>query len=188
MSKFPRKKKLVNFGLQLKLIGTFMAVSCFAALAQVILLSNSMMDVSQDMGPASEAFVKRLPPVLTSDIISTFAFLLPFMFLIGLHITHRVAGPLYRIDCYLDEVARTGELPGVCKVREGDELQALVSALNLAFARLEADRSGAEPTPAERPADLHASPSLVRDGAASLGRDAARGPGANTSDSNQGTA
>ena len=140
MSNPYRKKKLINLQLQLKLIGTFTAISCFAALAQVVLLSQSMISLSEELGDASAEFRKRLPEVLASDVGWTLGFLIPFMLLVGVHITHKVAGPVYRIDCYLGEVAEKGEVTIPCRVRDEDEMQLLVRSVNAAFERLVADR------------------------------------------------
>ena len=50
MAKFSRKKKLINSGLQLKLVSAFLAMAVVAALFQVVLLNTSLLSLTEDMG------------------------------------------------------------------------------------------------------------------------------------------
>ena len=156
MAGIHRKKKLINSRLQLRLIGVFLAVSCVASLFQVVLLNRSMMDLAQRLPGDGDLLLGHLPTVLLVNIGLTFAVLAPLTFLIGLAVTHRVAGPAYNMTRYCQALAR-GEEPGPCKVRDKDELQDLCAALNAAVARLRED-DGAAAAPGVEP------PSLVAEG------------------------
>jgi signal transduction histidine kinase len=78
--------------------------------------------------------------------------LLPTMLVVGILVTHRIAGPVYRFEQYLGALAR-GENPGPCHIRRGDELQELCQQINAAFETLRA-RAGRADTSSEeqRPA------------------------------------
>jgi hypothetical protein len=54
---------------------------------------------------------------------------------VGVLTTFRVAGPLYRIEMFLKQVAR-GEKPADCRLRKGDELVEFCEVVNLATAPL----------------------------------------------------
>ncbi len=132
-SKFKRSKKLVNSGLQLRLIGAFGGLAAMACMFQVYLVHSTLMPViSASDGPPDTA---ELYGVLISNVVLTFAVLFPLMLVVGILITHRVAGPIYRFEQHLGAIAR-GENPGVCRIRKGDELQGLCDSINAAMHNL----------------------------------------------------
>ncbi len=131
-----RKKKLINSGLQLKMIAAFLFLSCISALFQVTLLNRSIMSLSSLMESDGDILLSELPSLLVSNMILTLGVLLPIMLLVGILITHRIAGPIYRFEQHLASIAR-GENPGVCKIRDGDELHTLCEAINNAVAQLQ---------------------------------------------------
>ena len=59
------------------------------------------------------------------------AIVLPAVISVGILLTFRIAGPIYRFEEYLKAVAR-GENVGPCKIRKGDQLQPLCDAINAA--------------------------------------------------------
>lgn len=59
--------------------------------------------------------------------------LLPLTAALGVALTFRRAGPLYRMHVHLAQVAQ-GRANGPCRIREGDELQVLCDLLNDALA------------------------------------------------------
>ncbi len=130
-----RKKKLINSALQLKMIGAFLFLSCISALFQVILLNRSIMQLSSLMESDGDILLAELPSLLFSNMILTLGVLLPMMLLVGILITHRIAGPIYRFGQHLDAIAR-GENPGVCRIREDDELHSLCNSINKAVHHL----------------------------------------------------
>ena len=142
-----RKKKLINSGLQLKMIAAFLFLSCISALFQVTLLNRSIMSLSSLMESDGDILLSELPSLLVSNMILTLGVLLPIMLLVGILITHRIAGPIYRFEQHLGSIAR-GENPGICKIRDGDELHNLCEAINNAVAQLqeESNESSGEAT------------------------------------------
>lgn len=147
MAQTQRKKKLNKPRLQLKMIGIFLAISGFAAFGQALLLAQSLMGLSVSIeDPAVARTVHdAMPGILTTNLMWTALFLLPFIFLVGIQVTHRIAGPAFRIERYLREVAESGEVSAPCKVREDDELQNLADSINRTFQRLQADQQAKAP-------------------------------------------
>lgn len=133
-----RKKKLINTGLQLKMIAVFLFLSCISALFQVVLLNRSIMSLSSLMETDGDILLGELPSLLFSNMVMTLGVLLPMMLLVGILVTHRVAGPIYRFEQHLGAIAR-GENPGICRIREGDELQSLCDTINAAVDTLRED-------------------------------------------------
>ena len=57
--------------------------------------------------------------------------LLPATFAVGLLVTHRLIGPIYRFEKYLAQVI-AGETREPCRIRKGDELVELCDLINRA--------------------------------------------------------
>jgi hypothetical protein len=136
MANYKRKKKLINSTLQLKLVGSFLAVACLASLFQVLILNNSMMGIVSRNSGAGDELLASLPGIMARNVLLTLGVLAPLMFTVGVLITHRVAGPAYRMETYLRQIAREGRVASRCRIRKGDELRGLCDALNDALAAL----------------------------------------------------
>ena len=75
--------------------------------------------------------------------MASFAVVMPLSFAVGVLITFRVAGPVYRLERFLSEVLR-GEKPADCRLRKGDELHELCALMNRATAGLRARADGSD--------------------------------------------
>jgi hypothetical protein len=58
-----------------------------------------------------------------------------FIIVVGLYMTHKVAGPLYRLEMMLDE-AESGTPPAEVRFRDGDQLLPLANAQSVMFSYL----------------------------------------------------
>ena len=144
-----RKKKLVKSRLQLRMTAVFLAVACSTALFQVVVLNWSLLRFASDLGVESGRILEGLPNILLTNLGLTFALLVPLMLFFGVQVTHRIAGPIYRFERFLDDVME-GKESGRCRIRDTDELHELCEKLNGAVdalrAREEAARSGGTAT------------------------------------------
>ncbi|MCA9000286.1 MAG: hypothetical protein KDB61_00085 [Planctomycetes bacterium] len=140
-----RTRKLIDKSLQLKLVGAFIAVGCVATLFQVILLNQSMLNLSADLGPEGDALLSATPSILTRGILVTLGLLVPALTLVGILTTHRIAGPAYRMRCYFQEIAKSGNVTYKCRIRKHDELQGMCDLVNRAVERVQADAQPANP-------------------------------------------
>jgi hypothetical protein len=87
--------------------------------------------------------------LLLEVLLFSFAVLLPSVLAIGVLLTFRVAGPIYRFERYLEDVA-AGRDTGPCRIREGDQLQELCDRINAALeARPLRAQDAADPSRAE---------------------------------------
>jgi methyl-accepting chemotaxis protein len=130
-----RTKRLVKSGLQLKLIMTFVGLACVASLFEVILLNRAVTFVAAQMPRDGGILLGELPGVLRSSVLLSLSVLVPVTIGVGLVLTHRLAGPIYRFETYLRGVV-SGEQNGRCKIRDGDELQEFCELLNDAISKL----------------------------------------------------
>jgi len=148
---YRRRKKLINSRLQLHLVAIFSCLACFAALFQVLILNRSILKLAERSGDSGSRLAAEIPTLLFGNLAITLAVLLPLMLVVGVLVTHRIAGPVYRFEQHLGAIAR-GEDPGVCRIREGDELQELCQIINQAVERLKADGGRGEDAVAEEAA------------------------------------
>lgn len=152
MSPRKRTNRLVRRPLQLKLIAIFGAMACAAAIVQIGLLGQAFLSLAGKMPAIQDQIYSALPGVLAKNLLWALGFLVPCVLLVGMRVTHKVAGPAYRIARYLQNTVETGPPSAPCRIRKHDQLQGLVAAINAAFERLTADRA----QDAELPTSLEA--------------------------------
>jgi hypothetical protein len=147
--KFKRRTKLIKPRLQLKLVGMFAAVSATSLLLQYMLFAARFSEVASTMADGGAHVRSVLPGILIEVLAMSFAFLLPVMLCVGILATFRIAGPIYRFEQYLKQVAR-GEVTDPCRIRDGDELWDLCDLINEATAPLRHKSAGVSPATSER--------------------------------------
>lgn len=136
MAKYTRRIKLIQPSLQLKLIGTFLGVSALAMLLQFMLFTSSMSEVAAELPEDGALLLQALQDANWRILLLTFGMLLPVTALVGVLVTFRWAGPIFRFKQHLSRIA-LGERPGHCKIRKGDELQDFCEVLNEAIDNLQ---------------------------------------------------
>jgi methyl-accepting chemotaxis protein len=63
------------------------------------------------------------------------------LFVLGILITHRIAGPVHRVQRYLEEAAETGQMGPLSPVRNQDEFQEFFESLSRLMEKARGDRS-----------------------------------------------
>jgi hypothetical protein len=127
--KYKRRRKIIKPRLQLKLVGVFVGLSALAVLLQTVLVAHRLSELSAAVPIGGEYLLDAMPGILTEILIFTFGLVMPLIFAVGVLVTHRIAGPVYRFEQYLGQVVR-GEDVGPCRIRKGDELQDLCIVIN----------------------------------------------------------
>lgn len=130
-----RLRKLSRPGLQLKLVGSFLGMTATALLLQFLLLGGKLTSMMAQIPRHGGDLAEEVPGLLLSVLGLSAVVVLPLMFGLGVVLTHKIAGPVYRFEEYLGQIAR-GEKVGPCRIRKNDELQELCRRLNSAVARL----------------------------------------------------
>ena len=131
-----RKKKLIDSTLQLRLIATVLCISCITSLFQVVLLNRSLLDLSARLPRTGQVVLAEVPSILLTNVMVTLLVLVPLSFGVGLLATHRIAGPIWRMQRYLDDISERGSSKGLVQLRERDEFQSFAHSLNRAILRL----------------------------------------------------
>lgn len=151
MSRTPRRKKLVQPGIQLPLLVSFVGLGVLALLLQFLIIGARLFKVAGATEGTGGALADEVPAILVQALAFSVVVLVPVLFLVGLVLTHRIVGPLGRLERYLNAVAR-GETSEPCSLRAGDKLDSLCRAINLATESIRAEnKSGAESDSAAAP-------------------------------------
>jgi len=130
-----RKRKLIDKSLQLRMVAIFVTIGCASVLFQVILMNASLLELARETSDGGLAMLESARGRVAMNIVWTLGVMIPLMVSIGIASTHRVAGPAYRMRRHLEEIAAGGPVTR-CRIRKGDEFQALCDALNAAIERL----------------------------------------------------
>ena len=141
-----RRQKLILPSLQLRLVGAFVGLAGLALLLQFLLLGQRITSYIARIDGETGALNDEMPVVLLQVLAFSTLLLLPIIFTLGILMTFKLAGPLYRFEQYFKALA-AGEKTGPCKIREGDQLQDLCTLINEATAPLreqQAPEEGAE--------------------------------------------
>lgn len=138
-----RSIKLIQPGLQMRMVGAFLGLSVLGLLTQVLMLAAQLTSTASEMPTGGLYLARELPGMLTQSLLVSFLLLLPAVLLIGIRITFKIAGPLHRFERHLDEI-RKGEWPEPCRIRDSDDLQDFCELLNgaLESARAQGEARG----------------------------------------------
>ena len=126
-----RRVKLIKPRLQLRLIGTFVALSGLGFLLQSLHVGLRLSELAANV-PEGGPYLMAVMPELPLEILAvSFGMLLPLMVAVGILVTFRIAGPVHRFEQYLRDVADGTEVRP-CRLRKGDELEELCETINVA--------------------------------------------------------
>lgn len=129
-----RRIKLIKPSFQLKLVGIFVGITAVSLLIQLALLNFDLRATAQRMNDPS-VLITSIPHILGRAALFSAGMVIPLTVGIGIVVTHRIAGPIYRFEQHLSAVARR-EATEPCRLRDGDEFQDLCLRLNEAIEAL----------------------------------------------------
>lgn len=145
---FYKRKYLVNYRFQLTFTFAFMVFFGVAQLVLYFVLAHLLDEVTRQFeslsAPGAAVFahiVKDSRQLWNEAFIMVSQCTLLLTFGVGILVSHRVAGPLFRLRSHLDEGARTGALMDV-RFRSGDFFQDIPPAFNRFMQTLRGLRSG----------------------------------------------
>jgi hypothetical protein len=145
---YRRRIKLIKPRLQLKLVGVFVGLSALGFLLQSLHVGLRLSELAASVPEGGTYLMAVMPELPLEILLVSFGMLLPLTIAVGILVTFRIAGPVYRFERYLKSVLRGEEL-GPCRIRQGDEFQELCELINQATASLrEQLASEQKPAPA----------------------------------------
>jgi len=126
---YPRKQKLINGKLQLKLTLWVVGVATISMLFQFVILYTTVSKIGTELPHDSQLFFESLPEQLLRSFLASLSICLSITFVAGILLTHRIAGPIYRFTQFLKGV-NLGQHPDICRIRPNDELHDFCALLN----------------------------------------------------------
>lgn len=150
--KHRRRIKLIKPNLQLRLVGKFFGLAVLGLLLQFLLLGRLLPPAVAEAQAAGGTAVDAVPGVLLQVLLTSAVILFPILFSLGVLITFRIAGPIYRFERFLESLAR-GEESQPCRIRSGDEFAELCELLNRATAPLLREAGEDAGDSSEKPGD-----------------------------------
>jgi hypothetical protein len=132
---YRRRIKLIKPKLQLKLVGVFVGLSALGFLLQSLHVGLRLSELAANVPEGGTYLMAVMPELPLEILLVSFGMLLPLTIAVGILVTFRIAGPVYRFEKYLEAVVK-GEEVGPCRIREGDEFQELCELINQATAAL----------------------------------------------------
>lgn len=149
MSGYKRRKRLIQPRLQFRLIFTFLGIALLALLLQFLLFGATISRLAEDLPQDGPLLMERIPAFTLGVFAVSLGVLLPMSVCVGVIVTFRIAGPLYRFEQHLKAIAR-GEDPGVCRIRREDELQEFCTTFNQALDKVRSRGLLEDKAPADR--------------------------------------
>lgn len=141
-----RRVKLIQPALQLRLVATSAAIAAIALGLQYVLFSSLLAELAASLPYNNALILEQGSSGLLKALGVSALLLFPLVLWIGIHSTFRIAGPLYRMKRFLEQVAR-GERPPDCRLRRRDQLQDLCHAINAATRPLRLEQPSSEEEP-----------------------------------------
>ncbi len=150
---YKRNIKLIQPGLQMRMVGAFLGLSVLGLLTQILMLGAQLTTTANEMPSGGLYLARELPGMLIQSLLLSFLLLLPAVLLIGIRVTFKIAGPLHRFERHLNEISK-GKWPEPCRIRGSDQLQEFCASLNAALesARAQGEAQGRRAEREEREA------------------------------------
>jgi len=130
-----RRIKLIQPRLQLRLVAVFFGLTLLALALQLMVFLKALSDIAEQLPADSGVLMDAAPTLVWQSSALALLVVVPLVVFVGILVTFRVAGPVYRLEMHLKRLI-AGEDPGVCRLRKGDELQNLCALMNSATEEL----------------------------------------------------
>jgi hypothetical protein len=139
-SKFASKKRirfLVMPGFQFKFMGYIISFAIFGVIvlyASNYLYFERLVAEGQELGLAADhiyfEFIEQQKSMLTTTFLLVSVVVFGGLIMAGLALSHKIAGPVYRIQSHLEYIRANGEAPGELKFRDRDFFPEVAELVN----------------------------------------------------------
>jgi len=124
-----RSHKFIQPALQWNLMKQLVLLSAIGLILQFGLFVLTLTQLSDRLPRDSATLLDESYSALMRVFLFSLFVLLPIMVLVGVRVTHRIAGPMRRFTGFLEAVER-GEGPSDCTIRKADLLHDFCALLN----------------------------------------------------------
>jgi hypothetical protein len=132
-----RKKRLIRFDLQLKVVFITLFVASFVLLVNFQLLLAALWSLSAKMVSSTrpDLLLDEMRSIIIQKFFISLGIAVPLGFCVGVLYSFRFSGPVWRFKQYFGEVIQ-GRWGRVCRLRKGDDLQDVCESINGAMDQL----------------------------------------------------
>lgn len=139
---YKRKSKLALPGFQYQMIARLIGISAIGITLEFMLVFGQLQSALNRAQAGEQELAEALGQGLMTALLLSLGLVLPFVAILGVELSFRIAGPIYAVNRYLRGVA-SGEQSKPFKLRDGDQFQFLRESVNDAVSSLKHE------TPAE---------------------------------------
>ena len=128
---YKRKQYIVAARFQLRYVGLIlMLVFLTGILCSYVVYYTSMLLLGDKLANVyPQGRLISIVNMVNIRILFSLILITPLVFVIGIYASHKIAGPIYRIEKFLNGMA-AGDLSGPLTLRKNDELVALANGIN----------------------------------------------------------
>lgn len=127
--RYKRRRKLIKPRFQMRVALSGLGLAVVAVLLLTIMMNEALMEFASKGWVDAAALRGEWMSILISKLVLALCLLVPMTLALGVVLTHKIAGPLYRFEMFIQGVM-AGEHPEPCRLRKGDELQDFCDLLN----------------------------------------------------------
>jgi methyl-accepting chemotaxis protein len=129
--KFKRRQYLVAKKFQLRYVGWILLFMFLTAvLCSYIIYYTTMVLLGEKLANVyPQGRLLSIVHTVNFRILMSFLVASPLVIVIGIYLSHKIAGPIYRMERFLDNMA-AGDFSSRIVLRLGDELMTLADAMN----------------------------------------------------------
>lgn len=141
--KFKRTKYLVSTKLQLRYVGIILLLMLVTALICSYIIYYTVMILMGEKLSNVYPQGRLIAIINTVNLRILFSLLLitPIVTVVGIYLSHKIAGPIYRIEKFLGDMA-AGNFTSRIVLRKGDELMSVADKINVLNDSLKATIGG----------------------------------------------
>lgn len=137
---YRRRRYIVNRPFQYRMIGMMLLMLLFLTVGALASVWLALRITLQTFGQSQEPLAVAQLSMVAVLVTCTMLLLAAFVVWVGIRLTHKVAGPMVRINAALQQMAQ-GDFNIHLKLRKGDSFVELADAINTLAASLRARRS-----------------------------------------------
>lgn len=138
-----RKQYLVAKRFQMKYVGLILALMFLtAAFCSYVIYYSMMLLMGEKLANVyPQGRLLAIVNTVNFRILLSMIYITPMIVVIGIFLSHRIAGPVYRIERVLNNMA-DGDLTAFLVLRKGDEMTTLADAINRVTASMKSGVTG----------------------------------------------
>jgi len=128
---FRRKQYIVSAKFQLKYTGIILILMFVtAALSSYVVYYTSMLLMGEKLANVyPQGQLVNIVKTVNLRLLMSLLFVTPIVIVISIYLSHKIAGPIFRMERYLVDMAK-GDVSRAITLRKGDELVGLADGMN----------------------------------------------------------